>query len=146
MFLSVFIIASSALLASIGAWFVQKTQVQAGALHTVPPFIPLLTVTIAVSAFWSIQGSWRGAFGRLLHWQTRSYEAVRQFGQRVAGQIDLATLPDTVAAALVTELELERATVWLWHNEEGAFALVGQAGQWPGPLPDTLSVHEDPLN
>jgi signal transduction histidine kinase len=51
---------------------------------------------------------------------------------------DLAHLGETVAAALVAELELERAAVWQWDKRRGSLCLAAWAGEWSTPPPATL--------
>jgi signal transduction histidine kinase len=144
-FIAVFILASSALLSSFGAWSLRLGQLRP-ADYAVSPFLIMLAVTIIASVFWSMQGSWRGVFGRLLHWEKRSYTAVKQFGQRVINQTDLTTLPQIISTALNSELELEETAIWLWQPETGTFNLVSQAGHWTRPPPQQLVIsdHESP--
>jgi len=144
-FLAVLVLFTSSLLASIGAWLVRLTQPQP--LDTSLAFLSILAVTLVTSAIWSTQGSWRGVLGRLLHWEVRSYEAVRRFGHKVvgdrAGGDDLHTgrpdLPLAIVEALVSELELECAALWLWEKDEMAFDLAGKASCWRQSLPDRLT-------
>lgn len=135
--IGVFVFASSALVASVGEWAVRGTA--PGAVFLVPPFLPIFVVTLAVGAFWSTQSSWRGLFGRLLHRQTRSYRAARRFAQRLVDYVDTDNLPERMAAALVEEMRLEQAAVWLLDGEE-ELDLAGQAGQWASPPPSRLPL------
>lgn len=137
--IGIFILASSALVASIGAWIIRLTEPEWVNSLNWPPFVPLFLVALISSFFWSSQSSWWGAFSRLFQWERRSYGAVRQFGQQVVNQSDLAQLPETIAAALVKNMELERAAIWLWDEKEAAYRLAGKAGEWPLPPPAQLT-------
>ncbi len=127
------ILASSALLASVGAWLVPLLMPQWRSLVGGTLFPALFIIALSASLFWSTRRAWQGAFNRLFQWEQRSYAAVRQVGQQVVRQIDLARLPETIAQALVDNLKVERAAVWLWDEKDQALHLAGQAGQWPQP-------------
>lgn len=135
LFLATFSLAGGALIASAGAWLLTSWG---GYGRPTPIFVVLLAVNLAASLFWSTQGAWAGIFGRLLHWETRSYTAARHFSRRLVDEIERPDLPDRIAAAIVAELELEQAAVWLRPGDNEPFALAGQAGEWPQPLPFTL--------
>jgi signal transduction histidine kinase len=137
--IGIFILASSALVGSIGAWIIRLTEPEWVNSLNWPPFVPLFLVALISSLFWSTQSSWWGAFSRLFQWERRSYGAVRQFGQQVVNQSDLAQLPETIAAALVKNMELERAAIWLWDEKEANYRLAGKAGEWPLAPPTQLS-------
>jgi signal transduction histidine kinase len=137
--INIFILASSALVGSIGAWIIRLTEPEWVNSLNWPPFVPLFLVALISSIFWSTQSSWWGAFSRLFQWERRSYGAVRQFGQQVVNQSDLAQLPETIAAALVKNMELERAAIWLWDEKEALYRLAGKAGEWPLSPPAQLS-------
>ena len=79
-------------------------------------------------SIWSVQGGWRGWFGRFLQWEPRTYDAARAFGRRVMDATDLRELPSLMAAALVDELALERAAVWLGSAGDATFTLSAEAG------------------
>lgn len=142
--MGVFVFASSALVASVGEWLVRRTLLEPGAVFLVPPFLPIFLVTLAVGAFWSTQSSWRGLFGRLLHRQPRSYRAARRFAQRLVDYLDTEDLPERMAAALVEEMRLEQAAVWLLNGEDEP-VLAGQAGEWASPPPERLPLGSDDL-
>jgi signal transduction histidine kinase len=124
LFVAVFALAASALMASVGAWLLSWWG---GFGHSTPIFMILLVSNLAVSIFWSRQGAWQGAFGRLLHWETQSYTAARHFGRRLVDEIEQPDLPNRIAAAIVAELELEQAAVWLRSGEHEPYALAGSA-------------------
>lgn len=142
--IGVFVFASSALLASVGEWLVRRTLLAPDAVFVVPPFLPIFVVTLAVGAFWSTQSSWRGLFGRLLHRRPRSYRAARRFAQRLVDYLDTEDLPERMAAALVEEMGLEQAAVWLLNGEDEPI-LAGQAGEWASPPPERLPLERDDL-
>ncbi|WP_374688981.1 GAF domain-containing sensor histidine kinase [Promineifilum sp.] len=142
LFIFVIILALSALLAAVGAWLWRLGHLPELAAMR-PPFITMFTLVFAASLFWSSQASWRGWFGRFLQWEPRSYESARSFGGRVMDRTDLRDLPQTIAQALVDELELERAGVWLWQPERKQFALVGSAGEPLPVLPERLALALD---
>lgn len=137
--LGVFIFGSSALVASIGDWLVRLALGAPTAAFSVPPFVPIFAVTFGVGTFWSTQSSWRGVFGRLLYRRTRSHHAARRFAQRLVGYLDGGDLPQRIASALVEELELEQAAVWLLEGEDEP-VLAGRAGTWSSPLPERLPL------
>ena len=141
--IGVLILASSALVASLGAWVVRALEPEWVNSLTWTPFAPLFLITLLTSIFWSSQSSWWGAFSRLFQWERRSYTAVRKFGQQVINEIELSQLPQAIAKALVTNMELERAAIWLWNEKESAYQLTGQAGEWPQPPP--MRLFPDPL-
>jgi len=119
-------------------------------LYTLEPNFPpasgislfmLIFGAIFVSAWvWSLQSSWYGWFGRLLHRERSSYAAARTFGQRLIsrGEWTMETLPDAMTESLCAELELEQAAIWIWKKEESAYRLTGASGKWPIPPPKWL--------
>ncbi len=141
--IGVLILASSALVASLGAWVVRILEPEWVNSLTWTPFAPLFGITLLTSVVWSSQSSWWGAFSRLFQWERRSYRAVQKFGQQVINEVELSQLPQAIAKALVTNMELERAAIWLWNEKEAAYQLLGQAGEWPQPAP--LRLFPDPL-
>ncbi|MCB9430934.1 MAG: GAF domain-containing protein [Ardenticatenaceae bacterium] len=138
LFLVVPVLAVSAIVANIGsviwAWSLPSSSIA----WKLPPFVPALGMTLIVSLIWVTQSSWRGFFGRVLHWRQHNDDAAKRFGQHVMSQADLLAMPRRIAAALVSELQLERAAVWIWQEETAAFQLVGQAGEWEQTLPEQL--------
>lgn len=144
LFILIIVLSLSGVLAAFGAWLWQLNQ-PAGASAQRPPFVTLFLFICLASAIWSVQGSWRGWFGRYLHWEPRTYDAARAFGRRVMGATSLRELPSAMAAALVDELALERAGVWLWQAESGRFQLAAEAGATGAPLPPQLDAPDTPL-
>ena len=138
-------LAGSALLAALISWLWGLAQGDWPASGEHPPFPYLFAGIFLASVFWSTQTTWRGWFGRLLDWDTHSYNATRAFGRQVSGTTNLGDLSQTMATALVSELQLDRAAVWIWKPEAGAFELVAAAGQPDPPLPDCLPRPADGL-
>lgn len=133
MFLGVFIIVASAVLASLSAWVVKVLYEPSLAR---PLFVPFFVLALGLSLIWSTQTQWQSSLGRLFHWEQRSYSAVQRFGERVIRERRFTQLPDDLTNALVAELELECAAVWLWQpGSVGHFQLAAQAGRWEAPLP-----------
>ena len=141
--IGVLILASSAILASMGAWALRFLEPEWSNSLIWTPFAPLFAITLITSAVWSSQSSWWGALSRLFQWERRSYTAVRKFGQQVINDVELSQLPQAITKALVTNMELERAALWLWNEKEASYQLLGQAGDWSQPAP--LRLFPDPL-
>jgi signal transduction histidine kinase len=139
MLVGMFILASSALLASVGTWLVVRLQPDWGVLVGGALFPSLFVVALVASLFWSTRRSWQGAFNRLFQWEQRSYAAVRQVGQQVVAQIELKALPGAIARALVSHLKIQQAAVWVWDEKQSAFLLAGQDGKWERPPPGLLT-------
>jgi len=137
LFIFVLILSVSGMLAAIGswAWSISRPPAYVGLR---PPFVTLFILIFAASLFWSSQASWRGWFGRYLHWEQRSYDSARSFGEQVMGKSGPHVLPQAMAKALLDELALERAGVWLWQGDRRCFVLAGSAGATEPPLPPTL--------
>ena len=136
--LGVFMLTSSALVASGGTWIMRLMEPEWFSVLNLSPFLPLFIAAFLSGWFWSTQSSWKGLFSRLFQWERRGYAAVRQFGQQVVGRADFTRLPDIIASALVARMELERAAVWLWDEARKTYALAGRAGEWPLPPPAEL--------
>jgi len=128
------VLAGSALLAAVLSWLWGLAQADWPASGEHPPFPYLFAGILAASLFWSSQANWRGWFGRLLEWDTQSYAATRAFGRRVAGTTQLGELSQAIAGALVEEMHLARAAVWLWQPEAQAYDLAAEAGEAGPPL------------
>ena len=135
--LFIFLIAMSisAMLAAVGTAVWLATVPRNLAVTLRPPFVVMFSFVLIGSVFWSRQADWRGWFGRFLHRADRNYESARAFGGRVMSGHDMRALPATVAQALVDELELERAGIWLWPPGASALELAAAAGGDDPPLP-----------
>lgn len=128
LFVTIIVLSLSALIAAIAAamWGIVRPDTFSPTER--PPFILFFLFIFFPSYFWSRQADWRGWFGRILNRTDRNYDAVREFGNRVVGRNDIKVLPSAMAHALVEELALERAAVWLWETNSNSYELVGFAG------------------
>ncbi|WP_374686896.1 ATP-binding protein [Promineifilum sp.] len=139
LFIYVIVLSLSALLAAALSWLWGLAQPDWPTGGQRPPFAHLFTGIFLASLIWSTQATWRGWFGRVLDWEPQSYEATRRFGRRLAGQLTPIALARRMTLALVEELHLARAAVWLWQPERGAFELAAEAGEAAPPLPARLT-------
>lgn len=139
LFMGVIVLSMSAYLAAIGV-AVWSLTLSAGSPLPRPPFITFFAFIFAASFFWSRQADWRGWFGRFLNREDRNYESARSFGNRVIGRNDLRVLPSVMAQALVDELELESAAVWLTDAETRSFRLVATAGNTEPRATENLPI------
>jgi signal transduction histidine kinase len=135
LFMLVLLLSLSGMLAAVGAWL-WRLSLPPDATVTRPPFALLFTLILLSSAFWSAQVGRNRWFGRYLRWEATTYDAARSFGRRVMGQSDVRTLPGVLTQALVEEMALERAALWL--RDDHAFALAGSAGD-AADLPPRLT-------
>jgi len=138
LFIYVIVLSLSALLAAVLSWLWGLSQAGWPVGGQRPPFPHLFAGIFLASVIWSTQATWRGWFGRLLDWEPQSYEATRRFGRRLAGPLAPTALARRMTQALVEELHLARAAVWLWQPERGAFELAAEAGEVAPPLPSHL--------
>jgi len=138
LFIFLIALAISAMLAAVGTaiWLAMIPPDLAATLR--PPFVVMFVFIFVGSVFWSRQSDWRGWFGRFLHRTDRNYESARAFGGRVTISHDMRALPATIAQALVDELELERAGIWLWPPGAEALELAAAAGGDEPPLPSDI--------
>lgn len=140
-----FILATSALLASLATWLMRLIEPQWMNTLTVSPFVPLFLIALSTATFYSLQNTLRGAFTRFFQWELRSYTAVRKFTQQVIAQPYTARIPAALANALVEKLELDCASVWVIDASQHNYKLEGKAGRWPASLPDQLPQASPPL-
>lgn len=136
LFMFVLILISSAMLASGGDGLALGLQPQL--THSM--FTPIFLVALIAGGFWSSQGVFQRALRRVFHWEEISYGAVRQFGQTVVTRTDFTQLPRTIVEALVAELKIEQAVIWLAPETGGPLRLAAQAGSVTTPLPDCLTL------
>jgi signal transduction histidine kinase len=122
--------------AAVGTWVLRLLGLPLGPGASLLWFVSLMTAALAGTVFWSAMTWWRGGFARLMHWDRVSYSAARRFGQELLKRGP--ALPEAIAGALVTHLELERAAVWLSGDDEDWLVLAGYAGDWPQPARRTL--------
>ena len=133
-FVAVVILISSAMLASVGDRLARLLEPS----HSM--FTPIFLVALIVGWLWGSQGPIQRALRRMFRWEESSYGAVRQFGQAVVTHTDLAQLPHTIVAALVSELKVEQAAIWLANDARDQFDLAAHAGHSSVRLPDRLSI------
>ena len=105
--LAVSALVASAILASLGDWAIRRFWVLSGQPFSLPPF--LLIFLMLFGSFLLFQWFSHRSMPRIFRWQSTSYNAVKRFGARLAGQHDLAQLPQQITQALIDELQLERA-------------------------------------
>ncbi|MBN1960622.1 MAG: GAF domain-containing protein [Deltaproteobacteria bacterium] len=135
----VLMIAFSALLAGIGSWIFRIIKPIAANNLSLFFFLALMATAIAVIIIWGLKSGLHGIFARLWHWDDISYAAVRRFGHNVARPGGLANLPETIVKAIVTELELECAAIWLWNDTQDSLMLAASSGNCTNlSLPKTL--------
>jgi signal transduction histidine kinase len=130
----VFVIATSALLASLGTWL-WGLAIDVNDRNAPPPFVPLFLVALVTGSLWSSQMQWRGALGRVFHWQERGFNELRAYADSLSGQADTAGLARRITTGLVDRFGCECAALWIWHPDVEALALTQAAGEWPDPLP-----------
>ncbi len=135
LFLFVFVISGSALLAAVGAWLWTLGFADWPENGLRPPFFALFLAATVAGLFWVSQTSWGGVFGRLLHRERTSYVAARLFGERVMGRTDLTQLPQTITDALVSELQLDCAVLWMPAKDSLRSVAQSGAAFHPPPLP-----------
>jgi len=138
LFIFVLVFSTSALLAAVAVALWSAHKAAENMTPGSPHFQVLFFAILLASHFWSRQTAWRGWFGRMLHRDDRNYESARAFGHRVMSRMTLRALPESMTQALVDELALERAAVWSWDADTGAFELAGSAGNNMPPVPQRL--------
>lgn len=136
---AVLILATSSLLASLATWIMRLVEPEWSAALHYTPFVPLFGAVLVTSVAWSTQTSWRGALGRLVSWDRRSYDGVRQFGQEVVNRATRTEIRAAIVETLVEKMELERAALWLRQRDQNVFVLAARAGDWPQPPVATLA-------
>lgn len=135
LFVAVLVLFSSAFFASLGDWLIRLNY--PGSTHS---FFALIWVIIVIaSSLWSAQGLFQRALSRVFHWEATSYSAVKRFGQELAGQADFSRLPQAIAQALVAELKIEQAVIWLRAGTSEQLELAAHDGQWASPPPNRLT-------
>lgn len=136
LFVAVVILISSAMLASVGDGLARWLEPQLP--HSM--FTPIFIITLTTGGLWGSQGLFQRALRRVFHWEESSYGAVKQFGQAVVTHTDLAQLPHTIVAALVSELKVEQAAIWVANDARDQFDLEAHAGHSLVGLPDRLLI------
>ncbi|MBL8045011.1 MAG: GAF domain-containing protein [Anaerolineales bacterium] len=136
--LVVAIVASSALVASLGTALLRTALPQLASLTSGSAFFVIFIMALIVGSFWSTQRSWQGSFNQLFRLERGTYAAAREVGQQLITRIEASTLPASIAKALVEKLEVSRAAVWQ-STAAGNFQLAAQAGALAEtPLPAQL--------
>ncbi len=131
-------LASSALLASIGAWVWWELQTDAVQAAIAPPFLAFLVILLIVIGAWGVQSVLGSVLARTFNRDSVRIDQSRRFGQA------LATLPASIGApALLAEtltqvLRVERAAVWRMRPGT-PLTLISLAGDWRMPPPGSLS-------
>ena len=139
LFVTVFILTGSALIASVGDWFARSTlpmlysdnatgQLNLGSASYFVPMFAIAVTTGTISIFMP------RLLTRLLRWDAASYGAVRTFSSRVLHQTSMSRLPHTITSTLVAELKLEHASIWLPEGDtnqadSSMFRLSAQTGK-----------------
>ena len=141
LFVVVVVLMTSAVLASAGDWLLRTLQPQMA--HS--QFTPLFLIAFAASALWSAQGLIQHTTQRFFHWEETSYRAAKRFVQTLVGQTDFSALPETIVQALVTELNLEQAAIYVWNAAADRFELAAQAAHSIAALPKHLPRFSDNL-
>jgi signal transduction histidine kinase len=134
LFVAVVILLSSALLASVGDWLLRALQPQT----THSQFMPLFLIAVAASALWSAQGLIQRTTQRFFHWEETSYRAAKRFSQDMTGQTDFSAVPAAIVQALVSDLKLEQAVIYLWDATANQFVLMAQAQPAVKALPQSV--------
>jgi signal transduction histidine kinase len=140
LFVGIIVLITAILIASFGDWAVRALT--PALPHSV--FVPMLLVALLAGGLWSGQGVFQRSLRRFFRWEETSYRAVKQFGERVAAEHTLTQLPQTIVQALVTEMKIEQAAVWLSDGAQ-AGVLAARAGVSVLPVPDRLSWQPDEL-
>ncbi len=139
LFIFVMVLSLSGLLAALGAWL-WLLGLPDGMAVARPPFFVLFVCLFLAGLWWSSSADPRGLLGRFLHRESRTYDSARAFGRRVIDVTNVRELPTAMAGALVDELELERAAVWLYRPEPNEFQLAAASGVAGQPLPERLAA------
>lgn len=139
MFVAVVILISAALFASVGDGLAR--QLQPELRHSL--FAPIFALTLLASLMWSTQGVFQRGLNRVFRWEETSYRAVKHFGESLAGRGEFSRLPELIVQALVTELKVEQAAIWLRAAAIDDYDLAAQAGQWATLPPTRLVLQPD---
>lgn len=107
------------------------------------PFILIFIPILITSLLWYSQVHWTKYFGRLLHWEDRSYDVINHFRESLIQKNQSTQLPVLMAETLIAELELQLAAIWLWDKEKEWFQCHGQAGRWKYSVPAQLPITHD---
>lgn len=140
LFVAVAVLAISALVSSIASWAIHLMQPQVAQALTLPPFLIVFTAVFSTSLFWTSQSTWSGYLGRFFHWDQRGYTAVREFGTHLVDPGAASSVSQRIVAAVVAELELEGAAIWMKGAASDQLSLAAQAGWGDKTLPQHLKL------
>jgi signal transduction histidine kinase len=135
-------LAAAGAIGSLGDWLI-RGLLTTRAAFALPPFVVIFGLVAALMLV--IELLRRRGLRRVFRWQSTNTRAVRQFGERLAGQNDIATLPAHIVAGLVDELGLECAALWL--ADEGAVSALRLAAHAPSRIaaPDLSRIADADL-
>jgi signal transduction histidine kinase len=136
----VFIIATSALFASVMAWILRLLDPAWANTLIISPFVPLFFISLVTAGFYSLQNTLRGTFSKVFQWEFRGYTSVHKFTQQVISRPESASVSLTITKALIEKLELECASLWIINTPAAALHLNAQSGVWPSPPPEYLPL------
>jgi len=128
LFVVVAVLAISAVVSSIASWAIHLMQPQVAQALALPPFLIVFTAIFFTSLFWTSQSTWSGYLGRFFHWDQRGYAAVKKFGTHLVDPGAASSVPQRIVAAVVAELELEGAALWMKAAASDQLSLAAQAG------------------
>ncbi len=131
-------IASSALLASIGAWLWWATQSTSVQGLVAPPFQAFLLMLLLVIGLWGLQSYLGDVLTRIFNRDSVRIEQSQAFGLALATLPASVEAPARLAETLTRVLRVERAAVWRLTPAR-SLTLVSLAGDWRQPPPTVLS-------
>lgn len=138
LFRAVVALASSALLASIGAWIWWSALPLAVQASVAPPFEAFLLMLLTVIGLWALQSVLGDVLTRAFNRDRVRIEQSKAFGLALADLPASVDAPLHVAETLTRVLRVERAA--LWRLKPGAgLILTSLAGTWRLPPPATVS-------
>ncbi|WP_169239727.1 sensor histidine kinase [Candidatus Roseilinea sp. NK_OTU-006] len=101
----------SGLVADVAQWALRVSgNIPPDADPGVSAVLIIIVITLGVGAVSVLLPRWAAWF---FNWEGQRYMAVQQFLNRVMPRAEPATLPSEIAAALVAELQVEKAALWL---------------------------------
>lgn len=140
LFLTVAVLAISAVVSSLASWALHLVQPQLAQTIAPATFLVIFGAVFSTSLFWTTQSTWSGYLGRFFHWDQRSYAAVRKFGTRLVETDVISDVPKRIVAAIMAELDLEGAAIWVKDHDNGQCGLAAQAGWLDMTLPQQIML------
>ncbi len=138
LFRAVVALASSALLASIGAWIWWSALPFSVQASVAPPFEAFLLMLLTVIGLWALQSVLGDVLTRAFNRDRVRIEQSKAFGLALADLPATVDAPLHVAETLTRVLRVERAA--LWRLKPGAgLMLTSLAGTWRLPPPASVS-------